>query len=114
MSLTFYQRGERGRNLIISSFILSWCLIGIPYFGGAVWLGVIVTIVLAIYLFQNKKVSLQLLHTAQMCMLVIMIGFSSYGVILVRSLAGTPMNQNEPNTALAIKSYINREQYRLR
>ena len=110
-SLTFYQRGERGRNLIISSFLLSWCLIGIPYFGGAAWLGVIVTIALAIYLFQNRKVSLQLLHTAQMCMLVIMIGFSSYGVILVRSLAGTPMNQNEPNTALAIKSYINREQY---
>ncbi len=110
-SLILYQRGERSRNLIVSSFILSWCLIGIPYFGGATWLGVIITIALAVYLFQNKKLPLQYLHTAQMCMLVIMIGFSSYGVILVRSLAGTPMNQNEPNTALAIKSYINREQY---
>lgn len=110
-SLTLYQRGEKGRKLIVTSFLLSWCLIGIPYFGGAIWLGIIVTIVLAIYLYQDKKIPLQTLHTAQMCMLVIMIGFGSYGVILVRSLAGTPMNQNEPNTALAIKSYINREQY---
>lgn len=109
-SLILYHK-QKSRTMIIGSFLLSWILIGVPFFGGMSWLGWLLTIGLAVFLFNDKKLPLATLHTAQMCLLVIMIGFSSYGVILMRSIAGTPMNQNEPNTALALKSYLNREQY---
>jgi hypothetical protein len=42
---------------------------------------------------------------------VIVIGYSSYALILIRSLAGPPMNENRPEHAYALLSYLNREQY---
>lgn len=42
---------------------------------------------------------------------VIVIGYSSYGLIVIRSLAGPPMNENRPDNAFALLSYLNREQY---
>jgi hypothetical protein len=42
---------------------------------------------------------------------VIVIGYSSYALILIRSMAGPPMNENRPEHAYALLSYLNREQY---
>ena len=46
-----------------------------------------------------------------MSVLVIFIGYSSYAVILIRSNAQTPMDQNSPDNVFALGSYLNREQY---
>ena len=43
--------------------------------------------------------------------LVIFIGYSSYALLLIRSNAYTPMNQNSPDNVFALSSYLNREQY---
>jgi len=42
---------------------------------------------------------------------VIIIGYSSYALIVIRSLAGPPMNENRPENVFALLSYLNREQY---
>lgn len=42
---------------------------------------------------------------------VIIIGYSSYSLIVIRSLAGPPMNENRPENIFALLSYLNREQY---
>jgi hypothetical protein len=42
---------------------------------------------------------------------VIVIGYSSYALIVIRSLAAPPMNENRPDNAFALLSYLNREQY---
>jgi hypothetical protein len=42
---------------------------------------------------------------------VIVIGYSSYALIMIRSLAAPPMNENRPEHAYALLSYLNREQY---
>jgi len=42
---------------------------------------------------------------------VIVIGYSSYALIVIRSLAGPPMNENRPENVFALLSYLNREQY---
>ncbi len=43
--------------------------------------------------------------------LVIMIGYSSFALILIRSNADTPMNQNSPDNVFEFISYLNRDQY---
>lgn len=42
---------------------------------------------------------------------VILIGYSSFALIIIRSSAQPPMDQNSPNNAFALLSYLNREQY---
>lgn len=42
---------------------------------------------------------------------VIILGFSSYAMILIRSNANTPMDENNPADAYSLLSYLNREQY---
>ena len=44
-------------------------------------------------------------------MFVIFVGYSSYALLLIRSSANTPMNQNAPDNVFALSSYLNREQY---
>jgi len=50
-------------------------------------------------------------NTIFLCFTVIMIGYSSYALIIIRSLAGPPMNENRPENVFALLSYLNREQY---
>ena len=51
------------------------------------------------------------LNTALMCFVVIIIGYSSYGQIVVRSMANTPMDENNPENVFSFISYLSREQY---
>ncbi len=87
-------------------------LMGIPFMGGSwfVWL-VLSAFILLVFYSSKKVLSLEKLHTLEVSLLTILIGFSSYGIILLRASAKTPMNQNCPNTALVLKRYLNREQY---
>jgi len=50
-------------------------------------------------------------NTILLAFTVIVIGYSSYAMIVIRSLAGPPMNENRPDNAFALLSYLNREQY---
>jgi hypothetical protein len=54
------------------------------------------------------------LHVANLvllCVTVVMIGYSSYAVIFIRSAANPPIDQNDPETVDAFISYMKREQY---
>jgi len=50
-------------------------------------------------------------NTILVSITVIVIGYSSYALIVIRSLAGPPMNENRPENVFALLSYLNREQY---
>jgi len=71
--------------------------------------GLIALIAWAIY-YTHKKGKV-LLNTIVLGLTVILIGFSTYAIIPIRSNAFPPMNQNTPNNAFALLSYLNREQY---
>ena len=45
------------------------------------------------------------------CLLMILAGYSSYGVILIRAKASPPMCENAPDNIFSLGSYLNREQY---
>lgn len=98
----------------IASFVISILLLGIPFLGGRVniLLGLAATCGLAAFLYFGKKYyNKSILNTILICCTVILLGYSSYAAIIIRSAANTPMDQNSPDDVFALKSYLNREQY---
>ncbi len=51
------------------------------------------------------------LNTVLTALLVIVIGYSSFAIIVIRSTANPPMNENNPSNPFALLYYLNREQY---
>ena len=93
------------------SFILSVLLSGIPFIGNSWVLPVAIMIALIVYMFKAKALSVRLLTICALSILVMFVGYSSYAVLLIRSHANPPMNQNAPDNVFALSSYLNREQY---
>lgn len=58
-----------------------------------------------------SKLNFYVSHLASWSLLVMIIGYSSYGLIAIRSKANTPMDENNPENVFAMISYINRDQY---
>jgi hypothetical protein len=58
--------------------------------------------------FKNKK---PLLNLILMSLLLIVVGFTTYAMVIIRANQQTPMNENEPNDFSELVSYLNREQY---
>jgi len=78
------------------------------------WIGTLLMLGLAAVLFviyRSKKLPCRIVGVSSWSILVIFIGYASYALILIRSNADTPMNQNSPDNVFALSSYLNREQY---
>ena len=52
-----------------------------------------------------------LLNTALLSLVFVIIGYSSFMMLIIRSNANTPINENNPTNAVGLLSYLNREQY---
>ena len=83
-------------------------VLGCPYNTGLICyiLLLIGTIVIAYYKVKKRSVKLSLA-----CLLMMLIGYSSYGVIFIRANAQMPMCENAPDNIFSLASYLNREQY---
>ncbi|MDD3079641.1 MAG: DUF2723 domain-containing protein [Paludibacter sp.] len=110
---TIYETYVEKSNLrMIIAFTVSVALVGIPFFGDHVILGILLLAALATYLYLRRdRVSARWLNTAITMITVILIGYSSYSIIVIRSAANPPMDQNSPDNVFALKYYLNREQY---
>jgi len=98
-------------NRIKISFAACVILMGIPLVGGLV-LGILLSIGLVLFLFLYKKgFSVRVFNTCLLCLMVILIGYSSFVLIVVRSSANPPMDQNSPEDVFSLAGYLNREQY---
>lgn len=100
------------------AFILSVAMLGVPFYGYGFSAFIIGVIVLACLWFvisrkvNNKPlVSSRIKNTTLLCMLMLMIGYSSYALIVIRSSANTPMDQNSPEDIFTLGSYLSRDQY---
>ncbi len=102
---------QKSASLIRWSFLICVILSGIPFIGSSAWIPVIFICALAVYLFLTKKLPVRILTITALSILVIFIGYSSYALLLIRSTANPPMNQNAPDNVFALSSYLNREQY---
>lgn len=70
-----------------------------------------VVALLSVGLYFTQKNGHTLYNTALLGLTMIMIGYSSYALIVIRSNANPPLNENAPNNVFALLSYLNREQY---
>ncbi|MDQ3108694.1 MAG: DUF2723 domain-containing protein [Bacteroidota bacterium] len=61
-----------------------------------------------IYRYRDHRV---VLNTVILCFTVLLIGYSSFFVLVIRSQANTPMDENNPENAISLLAYLNREQY---
>ena len=100
------------------AFLVAFALLGVPFYGfgfSAVLIGIVVLAALAYVLFRRYKqqplVSPRLKNTALLCMLMLMIGYSTYAVIVIRSAANPPMDQNSPEDIFTLGNYLSRDQY---
>ena len=108
----------KSRKRLVASFLTTIALLGIPFYGygfTSILLGVIVLAALAFLLYSKMKekyiVSIRTINTSLLCMMLIMIGYSSYALIVIRSAANTPMDQNSPEDIFSLGKYLGREQY---
>lgn len=104
------------------AFCLAFGLLGVPFYGYGWQAFITGVIVLAVLLFVlnykkvvNKQkvylVSSRVKNTILLCMLMLMIGYSSYALIVIRSTANPPMDENSPEDIFTLGSYLSRSQY---
>lgn len=112
---TIIQTSRKRMNI---AYLLSVGMLGIPFYGygwSSVLLGLVILGVLGFVLtrvYQGKPlVSARVMNTSLLCMLMMMVGYSSYAVIVIRSTANTPMDQNSPEDIFTLGSYLSRDQY---
>ncbi len=113
---------EKNKMRMAISFILTIILLGIPFYGhgaSSIVIGILVIAALGLYLapqMQAKikekwRISARTMNTALLCTMMIVIGYSSYALIVIRSTANTPMDQNSPEDIFTLGEYLGREQY---
>ena len=97
---------------MIIAYVLSVTLAGIPFLGGSIVLGILIILAMIWFFFgRKKKVEARWLNTSILMVAVMLIGYSSYAVIVIRSSAQPTMDQNSPDNVFSLKYYLNREQY---
>ncbi len=105
-------RRQNNPLMIKVSFLSAILISGMFFMGSGWWLGWILTAALAAWLFfARRPLPVRQLGIIMWSIAVIFVGYSSYALILIRSSADTPMNQNSPDNVFDLASYLNREQY---
>ena len=87
--------------------LLAVNLLGLPFNSGLAGFILLLSVLIVWGLWRLRGTGRLVLS----CVTLILVGFSCYGVILVRSSANPPMDENSPEDVFALKRYLNREQY---
>ncbi len=112
-TLGFIQEGIiPGSVSMASSFEVAFVnSFGAPFFTGTIFffLLLIGLCVLGVYYAQKNKKTI--LYNAMMGLIFLLIGYGSFAVIVIRSNANTPLDENDPENLVTLHSYLKREQY---
>ena len=115
-----YETQTQKHSLTVQNiaFLIAVGMLGIPFYGygwSAFIIGIIVLAGLWFVLKYSKDklplVTARAKNTALLCMLMLMIGYSTYALIVIRSSANPPMDQNSPEDIFTLGDYLGRDQY---
>ncbi|MEN8116806.1 MAG: DUF2723 domain-containing protein [Bacteroidota bacterium] len=84
---------------------------GLPFHSGVIFYSAALVAALALGIIYTHKKQKVVWNTVILGITVILIGYSSFALIIIRSAAKPPMDQNSPNNTFSLLSYLNREQY---
>lgn len=94
------------------SFLAAIFISGMLFIGDNLLIPLVLVIALGVYLFKfMKAVPRRIMSNILISSLMIFIGFSCYALIIIRSSANLPLDENSPNTMFALNSYLSRDQY---
>ena len=85
--------------------------IGLPFNSGTIFFIGLLVALIYYGLKKAKESNRNLIHTAILGITFILIGYSSFAVLVIRSNANTPIDENNPEEAVGLLAYLNREQY---
>jgi hypothetical protein len=113
---TYANKNRKRMNL---SFLITVAILGIPFYGygvSSVVIGLLILGGLSIYLFSkntNKtyRINARTMNTALLSSMMMIVGYSSYALIMIRSTANPPMDQDSPEDVFTLGEYLGREQY---
>ena len=115
-----YETQTQKHSLTVQNiaFLIAVGMLGIPFYGygwSAFIIGIIVLAALWFVLKLSKDklplITARAKNTALLCMLMLMIGYSTYALIVIRSSANPPMDQNSPEDIFTLGDYLGRDQY---
>ncbi len=102
----------QGLIVIASSFELLFVNgFGLPFMSGAIFFFLLLAGLLVFGVWFSHKRRAYGLHLLLVCFAMILLGYSSYTIIVIRSLADPTLDQNGVDNMFALKAYLNREQY---
>lgn len=84
---------------------------GLPFNSGSLIYGLTIVGLLVWGIQYSHRKGKVLLNTALLSLVFVIIGYSSFMMLIIRSNADTPINENNPTNAVGLLSYLNREQY---
>ena len=84
---------------------------GLPYFSGTLFYFLLLIGLILWGIYYTHTRGKMILNTAILFLAVIIIGYSSYAMLVIRSSANPPMDQNDPEDMFSLLYYLNREQY---
>lgn len=84
---------------------------GLPFNSGTIIYGVLLIAGIVWGLSYTAKKVKPIMNTVILCFTVLLIGYSSFLILVIRSQANPPMDENNPENAVNLLSYLNREQY---
>lgn len=102
----------QGLIVIASSFELLFVNgFGLPFMSGAIFFFLLLAGGIVFGVLLSRKRRAYTIHLLFVCFAMLLLGYSSYALIVVRSLANPTLDQNGVDNMFALKSYLNREQY---
>ena len=84
---------------------------GLPFNTGVIIYALLLVGAIVFGILYTIRKKLILWNTVLISVIVILIGYSSFAMIVIRSSANPPMDQNSPDNVFALLGYLNREQY---
>jgi len=101
-----------GAVSLISKFELFFVnTIGLPFNSGTIIYFLAIIGAITFGLIYTKKHNKAVWNTAILGMMMLLIGYSSFAILVVRSNANPPIDENNPEDAVGLLSYLKREQY---
>ncbi len=85
--------------------------IGAPFNTGTIVYFVLLIAAIVFGLVYTRKKNKPILNASILSLLFILVGYTTFFILVIRSNANTPINENAPKDATSLLTYLNREQY---
>ena len=111
--LGFIQEGViPGSIALASNFEVAFRnTLGLPFFSGTLFFFALLVTGCVLLIRRARKKNQTVLYNATMGLIMLLIGYGSFALIVIRSNANTPLDENDPENLVTLKSYLKREQY---